>query len=272
MWPWRKRPQVDGGSAEEGSDATSSRPAKRARPAGQSIDEKMKDVHDVQLELQNLEERCADDQITIQLKYDEMRKPHFQKRGKLLRQIEGFWKGALCGHPLRLTHTAELEALGHLQDLEVRENLDRYGSYEVHATFHDNDLFKEKSIVKKVTYHDVTGERIEAAVLTGASDSGRHVLDTVRSAERSVLGWFLASEPAQPGAAAEDFADVLRRDLWQDPVPYYLSLRDSAAAAPAAVQSGSGAASASMSCVGSGCCAPTASVVQAADAGVAGAT
>mmetsp|Transcript_100039 Transcript_100039/g.182535 ORF Transcript_100039/g.182535 Transcript_100039/m.182535 type:complete len:240 (+) Transcript_100039:86-805(+) len=236
MW-WRKRPQPEGGSVDEGGSKAA---VKRARTT-KSYEEKMKDVHDVQLELQLLEERCADDQISIQLKYDEMRKPHFKKRRDLLKQIPGFWKDALRGHPMNLTHSIELEALSHLQDIEVHENTDRNGSYEVRATFHDNSLFKEKTILKKVVYHDVTGERIEAATLTSASEQGQKLLDAVRSAQRSVIGWFL-----RPAAAAEDtddFGHVLRRDLWQDPVPYFLSVHTSAGDAASAAGAGASKAS-----------------------------
>jgi len=250
MW-WRKRQQVDAASSEAGADEAggassstgpsqeaASEPARKRARGGPSPEEE-KELHGVQLQLQLLEEGCAKEQIAIQQRYDRKRQPHFERRSKMLRKIPVFWRNALCGHPLRLTHPAETEALAFLQDLDVRDNLDESGSYEVRATFSENSLFKEKSIVKKVTFQESCMEVVEAATLSASGDEGRKLMQELEKATaasatggndgpavpRSVLGWFISSRKSSP-QVLDDFADVLRRDLWQDPVPYYMSYRD----------------------------------------------
>eukprot|EP00927_Polykrikos_kofoidii_P022571 TRINITY_DN21013_c0_g1_i1.p1 TRINITY_DN21013_c0_g1~~TRINITY_DN21013_c0_g1_i1.p1 ORF type:complete len:267 (-),score=47.88 TRINITY_DN21013_c0_g1_i1:24-824(-) len=219
-------------SGEARTDLPAASAAKRSRigltPAGE------KEIHDVQLELQILEGKCAEEQISLQMRYDRLRKPFFERRGRLLRQVPGFWTAALSGHPLRLVHPAEVSALSHLQDLELNDNLDRNGSYEVIATFGKEAPFTERSIVKRITFHE-TGETVEPATLTASEDGFAELLEKLgvgREAAppppwppRSVLGWFLLPRRHHQ-ETPDDFGDVLRRDLWQDPLPYYLAFRD----------------------------------------------
>merc|ERR1712054_678456 len=103
-------------------------------------------------------------------KYDGLRRPHFDKRCKMLQKINGFWKAAMCGHPNGLVHQAEVEALVHIQDLDLRENIDKNGSFEVRVTLSENSLFKERALVKKVTYADVQNVTITVTDLTAAGE------------------------------------------------------------------------------------------------------
>mmetsp|Transcript_92981 Transcript_92981/g.263140 ORF Transcript_92981/g.263140 Transcript_92981/m.263140 type:complete len:247 (-) Transcript_92981:114-854(-) len=218
-----------GRDAEAAGDSSASAPAKRARKDGDASGaERMQEVHDVQLELQLLDERCAEEQLGIQHRYDQLRRPHFDKRAALLRRVPKFWQAAFLGHPGHLVHPAEIDALAHLQDLDVRDNLDHNGSYEVSATFAENEFFKERAVTKKVTFQDALAKAVHAGVLTAAGEKGRAVLEGVGGrAARSVLGWLTSREEAGggPGSPEEDLGELLRRDLWQDPVPYYLAHR-----------------------------------------------
>lgn len=218
-----------GKDAGTAGDSSSSTPAKRARQADDASGaERMQEVQDVQLELQLLDERCAEEQLGIQHRYDQLRRPHFDKRTALLRRVPRFWQAAFLGHPAHLVHPAEIDALAHLQDLDVRDNLDHNGSYEVSATFTENELFKERTVTKKVIFQEALAKAIHAGVLTAAGEKGRTVLEGVGGrAARSVLGWLTSREEAcgGPGSPEEDLGEVLRRDLWQDPVPYYLAHR-----------------------------------------------
>eukprot|EP00928_Gymnodinium_smaydae_P032974 TRINITY_DN23746_c0_g1_i2.p1 TRINITY_DN23746_c0_g1~~TRINITY_DN23746_c0_g1_i2.p1 ORF type:complete len:263 (+),score=60.81 TRINITY_DN23746_c0_g1_i2:57-791(+) len=219
VW-WRKRQRATENAGE--ADGTGPE-AKRARPSA----EEEKELHDVQLELQLLEQKCAEEQITVQQRYDRLRQPFFERRSALLRCIPGFWRAALRSHPQQLVHPAEEEVLGQLLDLSVKDNLDRRGSYEVHATFGENSIFLERSICKRVTFQDTFRDDVSPATLTPAGDSGKDVLDELRtSSRRSVLGWFMSSASSGGGLNSPDsagFGDVLRGDLWQDPIPYYVA-------------------------------------------------
>lgn len=217
--------------------------AKRARAARPP--EVEKELYDVQLELTLLDERCAEEQIKVQRRYDKERERHFAVRSARLRGKPAFWKAALCGHPASLVHPAEREALEHITDLQLQDNMDSSGSFAVKIDFAAGGPFRESSARKKVVFGEEMSVRVEAATLTAAGESGREVLGAVRGGASgsgapapSVLGWMTSetagavglpswsdgSTPSAPSAAqgAEDFGEVLRRDLWQDPLPYFL--------------------------------------------------
>lgn len=254
MWLFKRRAAASADDAPAAKRARHSGSSSASGTGGGSPEENLKgcqELHDTQLELQLLDERCAEEQISIQQRYDQLRRPHFDARGTLLRRFPGFWKAALCGHPFGLVAPFEVEALEHVVELDLRENTDRRGSYELRVHLGENTLFRERSVVKKVTFHDTLTERVEAAALTAASAKGREILDkaAAASAGRSVLGWLTSSKGTPPlpptgGVAqvAPDFSEVLRRDLWQDPVPYFLAYHDAAkASVPAPVAASSGA-------------------------------
>jgi len=204
--------------ADQDGSSSSSR-AKRPRLARNAT---LEALHDVQMDLQLLDEQCADEQIRIQHRYDQTRRPHFVRRRKLINEISGFWKAALCGHAQQLVHPAETDALEFLKDIDLLDNLDDKGSFEVRASFIPNELFVESVLVKKVTFNESREEVIEAGKLSAKGAHGREVLAQVSSAPKSVLGWFLSSQATRPHDY-EDLGDVLRRDLWQDPVPYFMA-------------------------------------------------
>merc|ERR1719188_1164195 len=118
-WCRKRAAPGDPAGASGSAEVHSGSAVKRARCSGPP--EVEQDLQNVQLELQLLDERCADEQIETQKRYDRLRRPHFARRGVLLKKLPGFWKAALCGHPSRLVHPAELEALEHITDLEVSE-------------------------------------------------------------------------------------------------------------------------------------------------------
>eukprot|EP00929_Paragymnodinium_shiwhaense_P014456 TRINITY_DN122368_c0_g1_i1.p1 TRINITY_DN122368_c0_g1~~TRINITY_DN122368_c0_g1_i1.p1 ORF type:complete len:237 (-),score=64.97 TRINITY_DN122368_c0_g1_i1:162-872(-) len=236
MWLFKRPAPADG--SQGGSSSSSQGPAAKKRRLTPCVEE-FKELHDVQLELQLLEERCAEEQIAIQARYDRYRQPHFDRRGKLLRDIPQFWRKAIVGHPQGLAHPAELEVLQLLTDLAVRDNLDKRGSYEVRAKFSSREYFQELEIVKRVHFQDAQTEAVEPAKLTPSGESGKQLLAELAAstgqARRSVLGWFISSEKSGQ-SAVETFGEVLRRDLWQDPVVYYMN-------AAAATEGGAAAAS-----------------------------
>jgi len=204
--------------ADQGVSAAQPR-AKRPRLARNAH---LEALHDVQMELQLLDEQCAEEQIRIQHRYDQTRRPHFVRRRKLINEIRGFWKAALCSHTQQLVHPAETDALEYLKSIDLLDNLDDKGSFEVRASFIPNEIFVENVLVKKVTFNESCEEVIQAGKLSAKGAHGREVLAQISSAQKSVLGWFLSSQAKKPHDY-DDLGDVLRRDLWQDPVPYFMA-------------------------------------------------
>eukprot|EP00931_Biecheleriopsis_adriatica_P049191 TRINITY_DN28449_c0_g1_i1.p1 TRINITY_DN28449_c0_g1~~TRINITY_DN28449_c0_g1_i1.p1 ORF type:complete len:277 (-),score=56.83 TRINITY_DN28449_c0_g1_i1:45-875(-) len=263
MWPFRRRAPADAegepaakrSRTAAGSSSSSAAATETAQHGieGALANDKLRELQEVQLQLQYLDEQCAEEQIAIQRRFDKLRRPFFERRSKLLRQVPGFWQAALSGHPSGLVHPEEADALDQVTDLDVRENLDDSCSYEVRFLFGHNAkdnrsrssalgprLFQEKLAVKRVAFQDGQGDpaTVQPARLTPAGERGAALLSAVARGvpsskgqgpaasssvsppSRSVLGWLLSK--AQPDAGGDDLGDILRRDLWQDPLPYFL--------------------------------------------------
>merc|ERR1712039_880230 len=104
---------------------------------------------------------------------------HFEKRSGFIKKIPQFWRAAFVGHPEaeRLVHPAEKDALALIQDLDLKDNLDQSGSFQVTLSFANTSLFKEQTLMKKVTFQDALNETVEAGTLTPANDKGKALLE-----------------------------------------------------------------------------------------------
>eukprot|EP00933_Yihiella_yeosuensis_P001230 TRINITY_DN10199_c0_g1_i1.p1 TRINITY_DN10199_c0_g1~~TRINITY_DN10199_c0_g1_i1.p1 ORF type:complete len:311 (+),score=62.20 TRINITY_DN10199_c0_g1_i1:339-1271(+) len=292
-WFCRKRSRTD-----EDESSLSKRARLLLSDDANRLDPKVhKELIQVQNELMLLDEKCAEEQIKIQMRYDSLRKPSFKRRSTLLRKIPGFWQAALSGHPLGLVHPDEVEFLKQITDIDVKENLDKSCSYEVRIFFPVNAKdkmsveaflrsrilnpepkssvrsgttvdsssstassssssnsssssssseprwFREQQIFKRVTFQDGLCDPaiVLPAKLTPIGQKGKQLLASLglsskslpkpgsaaATGQHSVLGWLLSADPpnhsTSDSSPSNDLGDVLRRDLWQDPLPYYLS-------------------------------------------------
>src|SRR4051812_34124081 len=57
----------------------------------------LEELDKVQTELDNLNEVASDEILKVEEKYNQMRKPHFDKRNDLIKQIPNFWVTVVCG-------------------------------------------------------------------------------------------------------------------------------------------------------------------------------
>jgi hypothetical protein len=57
----------------------------------------LEELDQVQTELDNLNEVASDEILKVEEKYNQMRKPHFDKRNNLIKQIPNFWVTVVCG-------------------------------------------------------------------------------------------------------------------------------------------------------------------------------
>lgn len=203
-------------------------PSKRQR----TIDTvaKLSQLDNVQSDLTRLEQLCAREQIAVQLRYDRSRQPFFHQRSELVQQIPGFWCAVFCGHPrlqFHLNHPLELKALSCLADFRLKDQIDDRGSCEVCLTLGVNDVFEERIAQKKIVYDVMDEESVHAAKLTAKNEQGQRVIEEANSTSGSLLGWLLSDKAHHPNVH-EDFGTLLRRDLWQNPVQYYIVYRDAA--------------------------------------------
>lgn len=205
-------------------------PAKRQRRGtaeGHSLELVEGELQVVQFQLEVLDNQCAEEQIAIQQKWDLVRRSHFEKRSEIVQQVPGFWCAVFCGHPLlqfHLRHPLELKALDFLSGIDLQDIPGSDCSYQVCLSFCEKNMFEEKTATKKVISCQ-DSVKVYPATLTPKDERGHEVLAEATSTTLSLLGWLLSSQAGHPDGS-EDFGTLFRRELWQNPMPYYLASAD----------------------------------------------
>jgi hypothetical protein len=194
-------------------------PTKRLRsetPAKPSVDinSQLDELERIQSVLLDLDKSCCEEQLVVQRKYDLQKNPHFETRRETIKSIPNFWATAIKNHPsCEGISGYELEILQSLEDITINDNLDSNGSYEIVFSFTSNSYFSESKISRKIIF----GEQLDIL--------------------RSPLNWAPGKKPPHSNkfslfhwitnntyGGVDDFGETLRRDLWQNPYPYFLDL------------------------------------------------
>lgn len=204
-----------------------------------SISSKLRDLEEQELDAVELARRKA------QERFERLRQPHLDKRNKLLGKVPGFWQAALLGYQeeaklnaftrkgARIVHPAEVEALIHVKDVQLRNG--QNGSYEVRVSLKPNNLFKERSISKSIIYKKKSlgsdTPDVVSGKLTAISKDGKILLRKIASEKQgSVFGWLSSRDATSmpfsdrgsvPFEPATDLGKALQLGLWDEPQRYY---------------------------------------------------
>lgn len=208
-------------------------PPESAKPVSPDVDSLLDTLERLQSQLLDFDKCCCEEQMIVQKKYDAKKKPVLENRKKIISEIPGFWGIAIRNHPVGkgLPHV-EADILKYLSDIQVEDNQDANGSYEIIFTFLQNPYFSETCLSRSVVFSSggesgdppedlVSSTKINWAPgkcpLQNGYDSRK-----ISKSEFSFFLWFSSGAPV----ASDDFGETLRRDLWQNPYPYYLSLSE----------------------------------------------
>jgi len=199
----------------------------------------LEQIDATQNEIDGLNEKAADEILKVEQKYNKLRKPFFDKRNIIISNISNFWLTAMVNHPqISLLINAESEECLHfLSKMEVEEFEDIKSGFRIKLYFDENPFFENKDcLVKEIHLIGTDGEPSSTSTeikwkpgmdLTkkavppvqpggGASRLKRkHGFDE----EKDFFGWFTDhSDPSM-----DDIAEVIKDDLWPNPLQYYLS-------------------------------------------------
>eukprot|EP00397_Hematodinium_sp_SG-2012_P059822 GEMP01077167.1.p1 GENE.GEMP01077167.1~~GEMP01077167.1.p1 ORF type:complete len:208 (+),score=43.78 GEMP01077167.1:303-926(+) len=192
-----------------GDESSSS---KRTRKEGEAIAVLAK----IQTELSNLDEKCAQEQIATQQKYDTQKKPHLQKRRDVLKRIPGFWKDTLLRLPNMET---EEEALNYLEEIVLEDNLDQRGSHTFTLKFAENPYFTNEVLTKQIRVQEDNSDEVTAPTIDWKRSSPRQESsNSLRKCQGGLFSWLQSSEIAD-----DDFGTTFRETIWEDPYSIYVS-------------------------------------------------
>lgn len=200
-----------------GSETSSTPPTKRARQSSVSdVYAHLDAIERLQTRLLAIDKECSEEQMAVQRKFDTMKDPLISQRREEISKIPMFWATAIGNHPATDTtaFSADRPILAFLESVELEDNLDNNGSYSLKFYFASNPYFPQSEISRTVTISDDQTDEVDSTPISWApKKKPSHPL--------SFFAWISSSGN---GHWESDFGEILRRDLWQNPYPYYLNL------------------------------------------------
>ncbi|XP_069785195.1 protein SET-like [Narcine bancroftii] len=179
-----------------------------------------------QRELEALNERASEEILRVERKYGELRRPHFERRNRLIEDIPGFWVTAFLNHPQlsALIDENDEEVFNYMMRLEVEEFEDIKSGFRIKFNFSENPYFENMLLIKE--FHLGTGGKPVSQSTPIKWKKGMDLTSLNRGldgkgrkrAHRSFFAWF--TEHRNP--TADEIAEVLKDDMWPNPLQYFL--------------------------------------------------
>jgi len=193
----------------------------------------LEEIDACQSEIDSLNEKASEEILKVEQKYNQERKPFFDKRNELIAKIPNFWETTFVNHPQlsAILDEEEEECLKHLKKLEVEEFDDIKSGYRIKFHFEENPFFENNVLVKEfhLATHgepsskstpikwkpdmDLTAKHKEASKNNGAGGRRRRF-----DQSRTFFSWFTD----HGDASADDIAEVIKDDMWPNPLQYFL--------------------------------------------------
>jgi len=182
----------------------------------------LEEIDGVQDQIDSINEKASEEILKIEQKFNQMRKPHFEKRNTLFKKIPNFWVTAFGNHPQigkALGGEDEIACLHHLTQIEVEEFEDIKSGYRLKFSFNPNPYFQNAIVVKEFNWSPDSEPKIKTTEVTwkkGVKKLGRRANSNCE-VECSFFDWLCYdSEPA-----TDEFAEVIKDDIWPNPMNYF---------------------------------------------------
>lgn len=200
------------------------------------IAKSLESVENIQLEICKLNEKASEEILKVEQKFNELRRPHFEKRNELLKDIPNFWLTSLANHPMiaPMIESAEDEdCLHYVVNLDVEEFEDIKSGYKLKLHFITNPYIANDVIVKE--FHHLNSEEIMSTATpieykdTPQGKSLKQVVDNSiaqykRSrrpgqTQNSFFAWLV--EPSESGT--DEIAEIIKDQIWPSPLEFFFA-------------------------------------------------
>jgi len=187
----------------------------------------LEEIDACQNEIDSLNEKASEEILKVEQKYNKLRKPHFEKRNELIKRIPNFWVTAFVNHPQisAILDEEEEESLHYLTKVEVEEFDDIKSGYRIKFHFDENPFFSTLVLTKE--FHLGTAEPVSTSTPIAWKEN-MNLLDRENGekggrkrghpAPRTFFSWFVDNSDA----SADDIAEVIKDDMWPNPLQYFL--------------------------------------------------
>lgn len=197
-------------------------------------------VESIQQEIFKLNEKASEEILKVEQKFNKLRRPHFEKRNEILKEVQNFWLTSLANHPTlapMIESAQDEDCLHYLINLDVEEFEDIKSGYKLKLYFAENPYINNDVIVKQ--FQIVSSEEVLSFSTpieyknTPQAKQLKEIVETsvaqYRRAGRrpgeshqSFFAWL--SEPSDSGT--DEIADILKDQIWPNPMEYFFASPD----------------------------------------------
>ncbi|XAR65476.1 hypothetical protein NMG60_11009617 [Bertholletia excelsa] len=190
--------------------------------------EKLQEIQD---ELEKINEEASDKVLEVEQKYNEIRKPVYDRRNDIIKSIPDFWLTAFLSHPALcdLLTEEDQKIFKYLSSLEVEDFKDVKSGYSITFNFSANPYFEDTKLTKTFTFLDEGVTKITATSIKWKEGMGipNGVVHEKKGskrphAEESFFTWFSETEQKDDMDEIQDeVAEIIKEDLWPNPLTYF---------------------------------------------------
>ncbi|KAK4374563.1 hypothetical protein RND71_005240 [Anisodus tanguticus] len=207
-----------------------------------NIDEKLlfsvEKLQELQDELEKINEKASDEVFEVEQKYNEIRKPVYDKRNDIINSLSEFWLTAFLSHPVLgdLLTEEDQKVFKFLSSIEVEDLKDVKLGYSITFNFKPNPFFENSKLSKTYTVLEDGRTKITATTIKWKEGKGipNGVVQEKKGNKRShskesFFTWF--SEVNKKDDSDDDenevleiqdeVADIIKDDLWPNPLTYF---------------------------------------------------
>ncbi|XP_068641700.1 NAP1-related protein 2-like [Aristolochia californica] len=191
--------------------------------------EKLQETQD---ELEKVNEEASDKVLEVEQKYNDIRRPVYQKRNEIIKSIPDFWLTAFLSHPALcdLLNEEDQKIFKYLQSLDVEDSKDIKSGYSITFNFSPNPYFEDTKLTKTFSFSDegitkITGTTIKwkEGMKDVANGVGHEKKGNKRShADESFFAWFGETQQKDLiDGFHDEVAEIIKEDLWPNPLKYF---------------------------------------------------
>ncbi|XP_050609720.1 testis-specific Y-encoded-like protein 6 [Macaca thibetana thibetana] len=178
-------------------------------------------LESIQLELDSVNAEADRALLQVERRFGQMHEYYLEQRNDIIRNIPGFWVTAFRHHPQlsAMIRGQDAEMLSYLTNLEVKELRHPRTGCKFKFFFRRNPYFRNKLIVKVYEVRSF-GQVVSFSTLImwRQGHGPQSFIHRNRHVICSFFAWF--SDHSLP--ESDRIAQIIKEDLWPNPLQYYL--------------------------------------------------
>ncbi|GMJ15127.1 NAP1-related protein 2 [Hibiscus trionum] len=199
----------------------------------EQIDTAIEKLEEIQGELRKINEEASEKVLEVKQKYNDIRKPLYDKRNDIAKSIPDIWLKAFLGHGefCGLLIGEDEEIFKHISSIEVVEDFkDLKSGYSISFNFNSNPYFEDTKLTKTFTFLygsvKVTATKIkwkrDMGVASGADHKKKGNKRKFTVEMNSFFTWFLEAEKDDDGEeVVDEISEIIKNELWPNPLTYF---------------------------------------------------